>query len=199
MSIERVHKPTVNLLHKAGILSDSAAARAMLLAYYELSSRRKRPCTVSCARIAKDLEISAGSARYALLRWDAAKRVGNNGERRRAWKLSDSVTHCHAPQEEAEKPAPRQNSVTRCHALASRTVTPERDGLSRATTEIELEKRDREIARHALSSLELKEQSKQARIDALQRLRKSAVAVNTPESLRHAERYTRELAAMGAA
>ena len=191
MIVERVHKPTVFMLHRAGILPTASAARAMLLAYYHLSSKRNRPCNVSCARIARDLGVDASAVRYALLRWKDAERTGKNGERRRSWKLTDSVTTCHAPQEQSKKRPMLENSVTPSHARACQVVTPERDAVSRATKEIELEKRDKEIALPALVFVDPK---KQREIKSLENSIASARELSADGN----ELHTRELAKLEA-
>lgn len=142
-----IHKPTVLRLHELGLLPTAAAARALLLAYAELSARRANPCTVSATRIARELGADPAAVRVALLRWPQAKREGRNGERRRAW----NVTNCYAPQEQPESATPcnpvAQQTVTptatECNARPLQNVTPERNKLLRPTTEIK-ERKEKE-------------------------------------------------------
>ena len=149
-----VHKPTVLMLHRLGILSTSNAARAVLLAYWHLSAQRQNPCIVSCKRIAKELGADASAVRKALARWNCATRTGRNGERKRPWQISVRGTERPAPQKQAQngrntssaggREQPPRGTPSR--VVGGLSVPPEGDVEVRPTTEKKKRKKEEKAA-----------------------------------------------------
>ena len=87
----QLHPATVQALHRAGVIHTAAASRLVLCYYLRISGKHGRPCTVSPARIARDLDAPRTTVADALNNWPAVARTGTPGERNREWTLTEST------------------------------------------------------------------------------------------------------------